>query len=74
MNSEIEIKSDENRLRPENSEVNRLFGDNTLLKELTDWEPRFSGVDGLKHGLELTIEWFSKKENIGFYRPNDYLL
>ena len=74
MNSEIEIKSDENRLRPENSEVNRLFGDNTLLKELTDWDPKFSGVEGLKKGLDLTIEWFSKRENIAFYRPNEYSL
>ena len=72
MNNEIQIKSEENRLRPANSEVNRLYGDNTLLKELTDWEPKFAGIDGFKKGLNLTIEWFSKRENISLYRPNNY--
>ncbi len=74
MNSTIEIKSEENRLRPENSEVNRLFGDNTLIKELTNWNPKYSGMDGFKRGLEHTVEWFSKDENISFYRPDSFSL
>lgn len=72
MNSKIEIKSDESRLRPDKSEVNRLLGDNTLLKELTNWQPSYSGLEGLKKGLNLTIEWFSKKENLSYYRPDQY--
>ena len=72
MNSKIKIKSDESRLRPDKSEVNRLLGDNTLLKELTNWQPSYSGLEGLKKGLNLTIEWFSKKENLSYYRPDQY--
>ena len=48
MNVEIEIISDDNRIRPENSEVSRLYGDNNLLRNLTDWTPNFSGIDGFK--------------------------
>ena len=72
MNQEIDIVSDEIRLRPKNSEVNRLYGDNNLLKKITDWEPNFSGISGLKKGLELTVDWFSKKENLDFYKTNLY--
>ena len=72
MNIEINIKSEESRLRPENSEVNRLFGDNKLLRELTNWEPQYGGLDGFKRGLKLTIEWFSKNENISFYKKEGY--
>ena len=72
MNIEINIKSEESRLRPENSEVNRLFGDNKLLRELTNWEPQYGGLDGFKRGLKLTIEWFSKKENISLYKTEGY--
>ena len=41
MSSSIEITSTEERIRPKNSEVNRLFGDNSLLLKLTDWNPFF---------------------------------
>ena len=72
MNEEIDIISDEIRLRPKKSEVNRLYGDNNLLRNLTDWEPNFSGISGLKKGLKLTVDWFSKKENLDFYKSNLY--
>ena len=74
MNAEIEIISEEQRIRPKNSEVNRLFGDNSLLKNLTDWDPKFSGINGFRDGLEITIEWFSKKENLDFYKTNLYAI
>ena len=72
MNSTIEIKSEENRLRPENSEVNRLFGDNTLLKELTSWRPKFAGIEGFKKGLEITAKWFQNKDNLSKYNSDIY--
>ncbi len=72
MNSNIQIKSDESRFRPDKSEVNRLFGDNSLIKELTNWRPKYSGLDGFKRGLRLTIDWFSKEENLRFYKPDKY--
>ena len=48
MNADIKIKEDRERLRPENSEVNRLFGDNSLILKLTDWSPKYSGIEGFK--------------------------
>lgn len=74
MNSNIEIISEKERIRPENSEVNRLYGDNSLLMELTDWQPEFSGIDGFKKGLEITINWFSKKENLAIYKTDLYAI
>ena len=74
MNVEIEIISDDNRTRPADSEVSRLYGDNNLLKKLTDWEPNFTGIDGFKRGLKITIDWFSKKENLKFYKTNLYTI
>ena len=46
MNVEINLVTEEERLRPEKSEVNRLFGDNSLLKALTDWYPKHGGKEG----------------------------
>ena len=74
MNVEIEIISENERIRPKDSEVNRLFGDNNLLKKLTDWEPKFSGINGFKDGLQITVEWFSKKENLNIYKANSYAI
>ena len=73
MNVEIEVISENERIRPKNSEVNRLFGDNLLLKQLTNWEPKFSGIDGFKEGLKITIEWFSKQENLEMYKTNAFV-
>jgi len=67
MNVEIAIKSEENRLRPENSEVERLFGDNTLLKKLTEWEPEFGDLNGFEKGLKITIDWFTNPSNLAKY-------
>ena len=72
MNSNVEIISDDKRIRPENSEVNRLFGDNTLLKKLTDWDPKFSGLEGFNRGLKITSDWFSEKSNLSKYSANIY--
>lgn len=72
MNASIEIITDEERLRPERSEVNRLFGDNSLLRQLTDWAPEFSGLDGFKRGLQITSEWFVNPKNLSHYRPDIY--
>ncbi len=74
MDSNIKIISDEKRLRPSGSEVNRLYGDNSILKEITDWEPTFSGLDGFKKGLNTTINWFSNNENLQYYKNNDYMI
>ena len=72
MNVDIKIKEDLERFRPENSEVNRLFGDNSLIIELTDWSPKYSGIEGFKKGLDKTINWFSKKKNLDLYKNINY--
>ena len=72
MNTHLDIVTDEQRLRPEGSEVNRLFGDNTRLRELTGWNPSYGGLDGFRRGLAHTAEWFSDPENLAFYRPGTY--
>jgi dTDP-glucose 4,6-dehydratase len=61
-----EIVSDERRVRPPHSEVERLVANNRLAKELLGWEPQHS----LEEGLRLTVEWV--KDNMERYRPDVY--
>lgn len=70
MNAEVEIVADDDRLRPENSEVFRLWGDNVLLRNLTGFTPKYD----LKKGLEITCEWFSRPEYLIKYKPGIYNL
>lgn len=72
MGVEIQILSDESRLRPANSEVERLWADNTKALRLLDWAPEFSGISGLERGLEVTARWFSRPENLEVYKPEIY--
>jgi nucleoside-diphosphate-sugar epimerase len=68
INPNARIISDSIRIRPEKSEVFRLFGSNEKLKSLTDWQQKFSLLEGLKE----TISWFSKKENLNQYKSDIY--
>ena len=72
MNTEVEILADEQRMRPQGSEVNRLFGSNNLMHHLTGFHPSFGGLDGFRRGLAHTAEWFSDPSNLAFYRPGTY--
>jgi len=71
---QVDISHDEKRMRPESSEVFRLYGDNSLIKELTNWEPLYSGIDGFKRGLKITIEWFSDPKNLSKYRAGEFTI
>ncbi len=62
----VEIVQDGQRIRPKNSEVERLLCDASKAKRLTGWEPKYS----LEEGLRLTIEWI--KENLDSYKPDLY--
>ncbi len=64
MNQEVKIKVEDNRIRPTKSEVERLFASNKKAKLLMDWSPNFSGINGFKKGLEKTISWFIKDDNL----------
>ena len=68
INPEARIVTDSIRLRPEKSEVFRLFGSNQKLKSFTDWKQKFS----LEEGLQLTIEWFSDNKNLQKYKSDVY--
>jgi nucleoside-diphosphate-sugar epimerase len=72
MNVELEIVTDEQRMRPEGSEVNRLFGDHSRLCQLTGWKPAYGGLEGFRQGLSNTADWFSDPANLARYRPCTY--
>jgi NAD dependent epimerase/dehydratase len=74
MNADVEITTDEQRLRPGGSEVNRLFGDNSRLRRLTGWRPTYAGLGGFEQGLEITAKWFSDPLNLARYRPGSYVV
>ena len=63
---EVEIICDDQRVRPEKSEVNRLWADNSKIKELTGWQPKFT----LEVGLKETIQWI--ENNMKYYKPEIY--
>lgn len=72
MGVEIEIESDEVRLRPEKSEVNRLLASNEKAARLLDWRPEYGSREGLRRGLEQTAAWFSQPENLAQYKAGIY--
>jgi NAD dependent epimerase/dehydratase len=72
MNIEIEIITDEERLRPENSEVERLWADNTKASQLIGWQPNYGGREGFKRGLAETAEWFTQADNLRRYKADIY--
>ena len=72
MGCDLEIETEEERIRPENSEVERLCADNTKALKLTGWAPEYNGAEGLRAGLEKTVEWFSKPENLKHYKCDIY--
>jgi nucleoside-diphosphate-sugar epimerase len=68
INPNAKIITDTVRLRPEKSEVFRLFGSNEKLKLFTEWKQEYT----LQEGLKETIEWFSKKDNLLQYKSEIY--
>jgi NAD dependent epimerase/dehydratase len=74
MGTEIEIISDEQRFRPEKSEVDRLWASNEKAGELLGWQPKYGGVEGFHRGLEETVAWFWKSSNLESYKPDIYNL
>jgi nucleoside-diphosphate-sugar epimerase len=70
MQNDVRFITDEQRLRPKDSEVFRLKGDNQLINELTGWSPEYS----IQKGLSETINWFKNPENLKKYKPGLYNL
>jgi dTDP-glucose 4,6-dehydratase len=72
MEAPIELISDVERLRPENSEVERLWADNAKSKELFGWQPMYAGREGFRRGLVETIDWFTQPDNLRSYKSDIY--
>jgi NAD dependent epimerase/dehydratase len=72
MNTEIDILTDEVRLRPKESEVLRLWADNSKARELFGWAPDYGGLEGFKRGLTETAEWFAVADNLRGYKASIY--
>ena len=74
MEVSIELFSDENRIRPENSEVERLWADNEKANVVLNWQPQYDGKEGFKQGMFETITWFRNSENLMKYKSAIYNL
>jgi nucleoside-diphosphate-sugar epimerase len=68
----VAIESDEDRKRPEKSEVERLWGDNSKAKRLLKWSPEYGGREGFLRGLKETAAWFTLPENLKMYKHDIY--
>ena len=72
MGVEVKVVTDEVRMRPEKSEVQRLWADNQKAFELFNWRPTYAGKEGFRKGLGETIEWFLNKQNLNGYKAGQY--
>lgn len=72
MKVDIDIIKEEDRLRPTNSEVERLWADNHKAQKLFGWSPQYGGYKGFKTGLEETVKWFLNSKNLIYYKDNIY--
>ena len=74
MGVDVDISTDEQRLRPEKSEVERLWASNTKAHDLLGWRPKYAGLEGLQRGLQHTINWFGDPANLATYKSDIYNL
>ncbi len=68
MNSDVEFVTEEQRRRPDKSEVHRLWCDNSKIRELTGFEPSYN----LRDGLAATIDWFTVPANLAKFKTSIY--
>jgi NAD dependent epimerase/dehydratase len=72
MGVNVQIMTDMARIRPDNSEVHRLWADNSKALALFGWRPTYGGRDGFKRGIAETVEWFTQPRNLDSYKTNIY--
>lgn len=72
MGVEFSIECDAERMRPAGSEVERLWCDNSKILQNTAWKPEFAGKEGMRRGLERTVQWFLDKNNLAGYKIGMY--
>ncbi|MCL0101030.1 GDP-mannose 4,6-dehydratase [Peptococcaceae bacterium] len=67
MGVELEVLQERKRMRPEKSEVERLWADNTKAYKLLNWKLEYAGKEGFKRGLAETVQWFTDEKNLRRY-------
>ena len=72
MGREVRIVSDDQRMRPDGSEVERLWADNSRARDVAGWTPDYAGRDGFRRGLEATVAWFGDPANLRRYKAGRY--
>lgn len=72
MNADVEIQTEDIRMRPALSEVERLWADNRKARELLGWTPEYADREGFRLGLLETAEWFANSENFNRYKADIY--
>jgi len=71
MNYRLSIKVDKSRMRPKDSEVDRLLANSDLAKKLLKWDTKYKKQKNLNYGLKKTIDWFEINYN-KYYKPDIY--
>jgi len=74
MGVDAEVVAENQRFRPKDSEVERLFASYDLANKRMGWSPEFAGMDGFQRGLRKTIEWFGDAGNLARYNPAEYTI
>jgi len=72
MGTEVEIITESQRLRPNKSEVDRLWSDNSKARTLLGWEPEYGAIEGFKRGLKEPADWFTSSGNLVRYKSDLY--
>ena len=74
MEVEVEVETDDARMRPERSEVERLWASNGKARELLGWTPAYGGSNGFRRGIGETVAWFSEPLNQSGLRSDRYVV
>ena len=74
MEVEVEVEVDDQRLRPEQSEVERLWASNLKARQLLGWEPAYGGGEGFRRGIGESVAWFSDPSNRSGLRTDRYVV
>jgi len=72
MGADVKIICENERLRPDASEVERLWASNEKAAELIGWSPEYGGLEGFRKGISETVEWFSHPRNLVGYKVDIY--
>ena len=68
----VDFEEEAIRLRPNKSEVYRLWASNTKAQNIAGWVPEYGGIEGFRRGLSETIKWFKDPQNRSYYKSNIY--